>query len=92
MLPGGQPQDKDSCTEVSLWQQLLTIPVRECEKQDGADREIEQLLCCKIQSHRKLWSQGDLSELALSQVLEGQAILLPCRLPWSSYLKLIEYG
>lgn len=90
MLPGGQPRDKDSCTEVSLWQHLPTIPVRECE--DGADREIEQLLCCEIQSHRKLWSQDNLSELALIRVLEGQAILLPCCLPWSSYLKLIEYG
>lgn len=92
MLPGDQPGDKGSCTEVSLWQHLLTIPIRACEKQDGADREIEQLLYCEIQSHRKLWSQDDLSELALIQVLEGQAFLLRCRLPWSSYLKLIEFG
>lgn len=71
MLPGGQLWGRDSCAWVLLREHLLIIPVKEQEKQDEDDREMELWLSCEIQSHRQLWSQDDILELALMQVFEG---------------------
>lgn len=87
MLPGGQLWDRDSCAQVLLWEHLLPISVKEQEEQDGADREMELWLCCEIQSHWKLWSQDDILELALMQVLEGQAFWGPL---WPDLVLLVK--